>query len=99
MLRNSKKLVEKLIGPVTIGSLLKGYRVTHELTLDQMCIKIKVTKPLLQRIEAGRHHLTLKEVVTITKKLDEPKHVYARVWCEEQARLVGLDFDDIIKVI
>lgn len=99
MLKNSKKIVEKLIGPLTVGSLLKGYRMTHELTLDQMCKKLKLTKPLLQRIEAGKHHLTLKEVVAFTKKLDEPKYVYARVWCEEQARLVGLDFDDIIKVI
>lgn len=99
MLKNSKKIVESLIGPVTVGSLLKGYRMTHELTLDQMSKKLKVTKPLLQRIESGKHHLTLKEVVTITKKLDEPKHVYARVWCEEQSRLVGIDFDDLIKVV
>lgn len=99
MLKNSKKIVEKLIGPVTVGSLLKGYRMTHEITLDGMSKKLKVTKPMLQKIESGKHHLTLKEVVSITKKLDEPKHVYARVWCEEQARLVGLDFEDLIKVI
>lgn len=98
-MKDPKKVIENLIGAVTVGSLLKGYRLHHELTIEAMAKKIKVTKSELQKIESGKHRLTLKEVVAITKKIDAPKNVYARVWCEEEARAAGLNFDDLLIVI
>lgn len=98
-MKDPKVVVEKIIGAVTVGSLLRGYRVNNELTLDQMATKLKMTKPMLQKVEAGKHRLTLKEVISITKKLDEPKNIYARVWCEDEARANGIDFEDLLHVI
>lgn len=82
-----------------MGSLFRGFRLTHELTLDELSHKLKITKADLQKIESGSRQLTLKELVSLTKKIDEPSHLYARVWCEEQARKVGLDFSDIMHVV
>lgn len=98
-MKNPKKVLEKIIGQVTVGSLLRGYRINNELTLDVMAKKVKMTKPMLQKVESGKHRLTLKELVTITKKLDEPKNIYAKVWCEEEVRANGMEFEDLLKVI
>ena len=98
-MKNAKKVIEKIIGTVTVGSLLRGHRVNNEMTLDQMAKKLKMSKAMLQRVESGKHRLTLKEVVSITKKLDEPKNIYAKVWCEEEVRVNGLEFDDLLKLI
>ncbi len=98
-MKNPKKVLEKIIGQVTVGSLLRGYRINNELTLDEMAKKVKMTKPMLQKVESGKHRLTLKELVTITKKLDEPKNIYAKVWCEEEVRANGMEFEDLLKVI
>lgn len=99
IMNRTKNHLENVIGPITVGTLLRGYRKTHELSLDDMSHKLNLNKVDLQKIESSRHQLTLKEVVEITKKLDEPSHLYARVWCEEQAQKVGLDFNDIMNVV
>jgi transcriptional regulator with XRE-family HTH domain len=98
-MKKPELLVDKIIGPVTVGSLLRSYRLNNELTQEHLAKKLKMTKPMLQRIESGKHRLTLKEVLSITKKLDEPKTIYAKVWCEEEVRLNGLDLDDLMRVI
>ncbi len=95
----SPKIVEQLIGPVTVGTLIKSYRRNNEITLDELARKLKITKPQLQKIESGKLRLPLKQVLLITKKLDEPPHVYAKVWCEDEVRAVGLNFDDLMQVI
>lgn len=98
-MKNSEQVIEKIIGAVTVGSLLRKYRQNNEISLDKMASKLKMTKPMLQKIENGKHRLTLKEVLSITKKLDEPKNIYARVWCEEEVKANGIDFNDLLKVI
>ena len=92
-------MIEKLIGPVTIGHLLKTYRRNNELGLDELAKKLRISKTDLQKIESGKLHPPLKEVISFTKKLDEPPNIYAKVWCEEEVRRAGLNFDDLLKVI
>lgn len=93
------KMIEKLIGPVTIGSLLKTYRRNNELSLDELSKKLRITKTDLQKIESGKLHPPLKQVLSFTKKLDEPPNIYAKVWCEDEVRRAGLNFNDLMKVI
>jgi transcriptional regulator with XRE-family HTH domain len=83
MSKNAKNVVEEIIGVVTVGSLFRTYRHTHELTLEKLAKKLKITKLQL----------------SFSSKLDEPKIVYARVWCEEEVRAAGLDFEDLVKII
>jgi hypothetical protein len=94
-----KKVVEAIYGQVTVGSLLRGYRHNNEVGLDDLAKTLKLPKADLQKIEAGKKRLTLKEVVAINRKLDEPVALYARVWCEEEVRAAGLEFDDVVNVI
>lgn len=98
-MRDPKKVVENIIGVVTVGSLIKSYRRTHELTLNQMAKILKMAKPKLQKVESDKQRLSLKEVIKLADKLEEPKAIYAKVWCEEEVKRVGLDFDDLSKVV
>lgn len=98
-MNKSKKIVEKIIGPVTVGTLIKSFRRNNELSLDELSKKLKIPKTDLQKIESGKIRIPLKQVIQITKKLDEPPNIYAKVWCEDEVRAAGLDFEDILRVI
>ncbi len=95
MTRNN--VFEDLVGPMTVGMLLKAHRVTHVLTIAQLEKKLKFAKGELARIESGRKKLTLKETLKIAKKLEEYQDFYALVWFQEEARSAGLDFQKYFK--
>ncbi len=95
MTRNN--VFEDLVGPMTVGMLLKAHRVTHVMTTAQLEKKLKLAKGELARIEAGRKKLTLKETLKIAKKLEEYQDFYALVWFQEEARNAGLDFKKYFK--
>jgi transcriptional regulator with XRE-family HTH domain len=95
MTRNS--VFEKLVGPMTIGMLLKAYQVTNDLTPEQFAKKLKLTKAELLKLESGKERLTLKDTIKIAKKLEEYKDFYALVWFQEEARSAGLDFHKYLR--
>lgn len=92
-----KNVFEDLVGPMSIGMLLKAYRVTNDLTQAQLEKKLKLTKGSLARIENGKNRLTLKETVKMAKKLDEYVDFYAFIWFQEEARDAGLDFHKYLR--
>ena len=88
-----RNVFEELVGPMTIGMLLKAHRVTNAFSTDQIEKKLKLTKGELHKLELGKKRLTLKEAIQIAKKLDEYQDFYALIWFQEEARSAGLDFD------
>jgi transcriptional regulator with XRE-family HTH domain len=93
---NAKKFLEQLVGPMSIGKLIRAYRVSHELTLQELADKLGVTRGFVSNIEMERKPLSLDKTLEIAKKLKESTDLYASVWFETQAREAGLDFKKII---
>lgn len=87
-----RNIFEDLVGPMSIGMLLKAHRVANDLTINQLETKLKLSKGELSKIESGKKRLTLKEALKIAKKLDEYQDYFALVWFQEEARDAGLDF-------
>lgn len=83
---------EKLVGPMSIGMLLKAHRTANDLTVAELENKLKLTKGALSKIESGKKKLTLKEAIKFAKKLNEYEDFFALVWFQEEARDAGLDF-------
>lgn len=95
MTRNN--VFEKLVGPMTIGMLLKAHQVTHDLTGEQLAKKLKLTKGELLKLESGKERLALKDTLKIAKKLEEFEDFWALIWFQEEARNAGLDFHKYLK--
>jgi transcriptional regulator with XRE-family HTH domain len=93
---NAKKFLEQLVGPMSVGKLLRSYRTSHDMTLQDLADKLNVTRGFVSNIEMERKSLSLDKTIAIAKKLKESIDLYASVWFEEQARKVGLDFKKII---
>lgn len=95
MMKNS--VFEKLVGPLTVGKLLKAYRVIHSLSVHELERKLRFPKGTLTHVENGRKKLSLKETVSLAKKLEEYEDFYALVWMKEEARAAGLDLDAFLR--
>jgi transcriptional regulator with XRE-family HTH domain len=92
-----RNVFEKLTGPLTVGKLLKAYRVTHALTVAELERKLRLSRGTLSNVENGRKKLTLKETVHLARKLEEYEEFYAIVWIKEQARDAGLNLDPYLR--
>ncbi len=92
----AKKFLEQLVGPMTIGKLIRTYRFTNEITLQKLAEKLNVTRGFISNIETGKKSLSLDKSLEIAKKLKESTDLYASVWFEEQAREAGINFKKII---
>lgn len=95
---SAKKILEKKIGPLTVGRLIRAYRTMHDMTAEELALKLSVTRSFISNIESGRKHLSLEKTLQIAQHLKEHKEFYALIWFEEEARKSGINFDKIIKL-
>jgi transcriptional regulator with XRE-family HTH domain len=96
---SANKFLNKLIGPPTVGKLIRAYRTLNEISIQELALSLGVTKGYVSNIETGKKEISLDKALNICDALGEVKEVYARVWFEEQARNAGLDFKKVVKQI
>ena len=94
---SAKKILEKLVGPPTVGKLIRAYRTLNDISLQELALSLGVTKGYISNVETGKKDISLEKALQICLDLGEVKEVYARVWFEEQARNAGLDFKKVIR--
>lgn len=82
------RIIEKLVGPLTIDKLLRAYRSANNLTVAQLERKIR---------HKGKKKFTLKETIKLAKALNEDADFYALVWFKEEARSAGLDANKYLR--
>lgn len=97
MKSDTKKFIEDLVGPTTIGMLIRAYRTTNDLTQAQLARKLKVTVSYVSDLENDRKEISLKQAKEIAVKLGDPVRLYLRIWMEQKALEAGVDFDEIIE--
>ena len=96
---SAKRILESLIGPPTVGRLIRSYRTQHDITTQELATILGVTKGYISNIETGKKEISLDKALSICEALGEVCELYAHVWFEEQARNAGLDFKKVIKKI
>lgn len=95
----AKKYLESLIGPPTVGRLIRAYRTQHDISTQELATILGVTKGYISNIETGKKDISLDKALHICEALGEVRELYAHVWFEEQSRNAGLDFKKVIKKI
>jgi transcriptional regulator with XRE-family HTH domain len=96
-MRSARKFLNTLVGPITVGKLIRAYRTTNEISIQELAVILSVTKGYISNIETGKKEISLDKALHICEALGEVREVYAGVWFEEQARNAGLDFKKVIK--
>lgn len=91
------KKINKESGPLTIGRLIRAYRILNDITVNELATGLDLTKTYVSNVETGRKIISLDQALNICKRLKESKDVYAQVWFEEQSRNAGLDFKKLVK--
>lgn len=90
-------VLEKLIGPMSIGMLLRAHRLAHGLSFEQLEKKLKLPHGSLPKLEVGKIKLSLKETIKVAKKLEEFEDYWAMIWFQEEATNSGLDYHKYLK--
>lgn len=91
------KYLEKKVGPVTVGMLLRVHRTRNDLSQVDLAKILGVTVGFISNVENDRKHLSLEKTLEIAKKLGSSKEFYASIWFREEAEINGLSFEKIIK--
>ena len=91
------KFLEKKVGPVTVGLLIRAHRTRHDLSQADLADKLGVTIGFISNVENGRKHLSLEKTLEIADKLKLSKEFFASIWFREEARNNGLSFEKILK--
>lgn len=99
MKSEAMQFMESVVGPVTIGMMIRAYRTTNDLTQLQLAKKLKVRVSYVSDLENDRKDISLIQARDIAKKLGESDKLYVRIWMEQKAREAGLDFDSIVSSI
>lgn len=86
---NALKIIEGIVGPLTIGSLVRAYRVRNDLTQDEVAAKLKVKKNYVSDIENNRKPMTLRRAIAIADALGESKQRFMEVYIECEIREAG----------
>lgn len=64
--------LERMIGPLTFGSVLRAWRECEELSQRELAKRLGVTASTLADLEAGRRIPSLKRAEAIAKKMGAP---------------------------
>ena len=95
---DQNNVLEKLIGPMSVGMLLRAHRLAHGLSFRQLENKLKLPKGSLPKLEVGKIKLNLNQTIKVAKKLEEFEDFWAMIWFQEQATNSGLDYHKYLKI-
>lgn len=95
---NAKEILEKLIGPLTVGMLIRAYRTREGITQQDLADKLDLKVTYISDIENDRRIPSMAKVKEMAEKLGELVAQYIRVWTEQTYRESGLSFEEIVNV-
>ena len=85
------KYMEKLVGPTTVGLLLRAYRTRHDVTQAQVAKLLKASKSYVSDLENDRKPLSVMQAKHIAEMLGESTELYVQVRIEQDLREAGMD--------
>jgi len=91
------KDLEKRLGKMTIGSFLRSWRLSEELSQKEFAKKLGLSPANVCDIEKGRKGVSPERAAEIAKILGYSPTVLVRLAIEEQLLAAGLKYDVELK--
>lgn len=76
---NTRRRLEEIAGPLSLGSLLEAHRLGEEWTLKEMAEKLKISAQNLSDIEKGRKGVSPERAAKFAKALGLSKEQFVRL--------------------
>ena len=87
------KNLDKERGPVTFAKLLHTYRITEDLTQDELGVKLGgLSRGVICDYEKGRRIPSPEKAAEIANALEEIKHYWVQVAMQDYLREHDLDY-------
>lgn len=87
------KFMEELVGPTTIGMLVRAYRTRNNLSQKELGIIIKQTVSYVSDLERDKKPISLAQVKDIAQRLGESVGLYAKVWIQQELSEANINAD------
>lgn len=91
--------LEKAIGPLTFGRVLKSWRQCEELSQKDLAKKLGVTPSTLADLESGRRIPSLKRAEKIAKKMGAMPQHWILLALQDYIKKSGVDYSIKIEVV
>jgi transcriptional regulator with XRE-family HTH domain len=92
-----RPLLEKRVGPLSLGKLLESIRLGEEWTMEEMAKKLAITRSALNDIEKGRKNLSVDRAAKYAKILGFSETQFVRLALQAQVDRAGLGYQvDVI---
>jgi plasmid maintenance system antidote protein VapI len=88
--KSAMKTLEKMIGPITFGMLLRSYMEREEITQTELAKVLGTTLGYVSNIINDRKKVSLSKAIEIAEILGEPERTYLEVAIEDSLRESGV---------
>ncbi len=93
------EVLEKRLGPVTLGLHLRTHRMRMEISQVEFAKKLKISKANLCDIEMGRKFVSIERAARFAKLLKESELLFVMTALEDQLRSAKLNYGIILKKV
>jgi transcriptional regulator with XRE-family HTH domain len=90
--------LEKAIGPLTFGRVLKAWRLCEELSQKDLAKRLRVSRYTLAKLESGRRVPSLKCAEKIAKKMGAMPQQWVRLALQDYINKSGVDYSIKVEV-
>ena len=97
MAKDAIQVMDKLLGPPSVGRILKDYRITNDMNQKELAKKLGVTVGFISNVETGKKRLSLSKVLEYCRKLKENEIFWMMIHFKEEGRRAGKDLHFILE--
>jgi plasmid maintenance system antidote protein VapI len=91
MTTNAKKYLEKIVGPVTFGMLLRSYMEREEINQVELAEIMGVTRGYISNIVNERKKVSIDKAFEISIALGESQKIYIETAINDSLRESGIN--------
>ncbi len=84
--RSASKVLEKMVGPLSLGDALRSERLGEEMTLKEFSGILGISVQHLSDIEAGRRFISHERAADFAKRLKQSVPLFVQLALEESMR-------------
>ncbi len=98
-MKDALSFMEELVGPTTIGMLLRAYRTRNDLSQKELGKIINQTVSYVSDLERDKKPISLAQVKEIAQRLGESVGLFAKVWIKQELAEANINADVEIRPI
>lgn len=89
----ARKFMESLVGPVTVGMLIRAFRSRMDLTLEQLGEMVGQSASYMSDLERDKKSISLAQIKDIAERMGESIEHYVIAWIRQELNEAHIKMD------